>query len=78
MPTFTFDYKGAEFRADWLDDEKTRLSVRTSHMEIDENTGVDHTNWPSDKQVSAIVGTPVKFADAGDNSEESESIFKTY
>jgi len=73
--TYTFDHNGTEFRADWLNDEKTRLSVRTSHAVIDEDSGIDHTDWPSDKEVSAAVGTPVEFYDAGDNGEESESIF---
>ena len=73
---YTFDHNGSEFHADWLDDNHTRLSVRTSQSVIDEETGIDHTDWPSDGQVSAVVGVTVEFADAGDHSDESEAIFR--
>lgn len=72
--TFTFTFKGSEFRASWLNDEHTRLSVRTSDTVLDEN-GLDQTEWPDDKIVSQAVGEAVEFHDAGDHPDESEAIF---
>lgn len=72
--TITFTFRGGEFRADWLNEEHTRLSVRTSDT-VEDDQGVDQTEWPSDAVVSKAVGKAVKFHDAGDHPDESESIY---
>jgi len=64
----TFIYNNSTFQANWLNEEKTALSVTTDDMVFDDH-GIDQTDWPSDETVSAHVGKPVGFSDAGDNGE---------
>lgn len=38
---------------------------------------VDVSQWPTDDELSAIVGVPVKFVDGGDHPDFPEGIFHT-
>lgn len=74
MTSVTFTYHGTEFQADWLNDERSRLSVSTAEPTFDE-LGINQTDWPSDELVSQIVDKHVEFADAGDAPDRSEAIY---
>jgi len=72
----TFECNGFIWNYDWLDNEQTKLSVRQPEPILDD-LGIDMTPWPSDDEVSALVGKAVYFSDAGDHHSEVEGIFKT-
>jgi hypothetical protein len=74
MSNFVFTFKGSEFRADWLGYDQQRLSVRTSET-VEDDKGIEMTEWPSDTFVSGIVGKAVYLHDAGEHPTESECIF---
>lgn len=72
-----------DFEIAWLNDEKTRLSVcYTGEIpslfegpdgELVEDPG--SVEFPSDKEISKIVGKEVAFFDVGDHCEYVESIY---
>jgi hypothetical protein len=69
-------HAGGTFTADWLNADRTRLSITTPDVVEDAN-GVDRTDWPTDEQVSRLVGMEVQFHDSGDNPKLAEAIYHT-
>lgn len=37
--------------------------------------GVDHTDWPTDAELSSALGFPVRFVDGGDHPDYPEGIY---
>ena len=69
-----YQYKENSFDMEWLNAEKTRLSVICADPVFDSN-GIDQTQWPSDKQISEFIGKTVEFKDIGDSNDGVEGIF---
>ena len=65
------------FTASWLNDEQSSLSVVVSsslgELEFDELTNL---SWPSDSEISKLVGRKVSAFDAGDSIAETIYLVK--
>lgn len=67
--TVTFETdRGFTFRAMWLGEH---VGIESLSLRCTDDVDANDIKWPSDAEVSAAVGRPVKFWDAGDDLDEA-------
>jgi len=58
------------FTANWLGDDSLSVVVTSKHGDLDFDE-LSNLDWPSDAEISKLVGRTVKFFDGGDSIAEA-------